>query len=177
MTVHVPGASVITRKPRWKQLLLPEIPATRLSCFTSGSFRPKVGLGILFLLLTGCILLVIVPFLTPTVTSFIASTRAAKSMDFNKEAVASVSKSNAKFGIDLFNVLAKPDDNLIMSSYSVSSVLSMILHGAAGNTALQLRQGLALTDDKDFAVFKDGFKDVLNLLKGNENFTLNAANR
>ena len=176
MTVHVPGASVITRKPRWKQLLLPEIPATRLSCFTSGSFRPKVGLGILFLLLTGCILLVIVPFLTPTVTSFIAA-RAAKSMEFNKEAVASIAKSNAKFGMDLFSIVAKPEENLIMSSYSVSSVLSMILHGAGGNTALELRQGLALTEDKDYAVYKEGFKDVLNLLKSNENFTLNAANR
>merc|ERR1712004_772595 len=167
---------VITRKPCWKQLLLPEIPATRLSCFTSGSFRPKVGLGILFLLLTGCILLVIVPFLTPTVTSFIAA-RAAKSMEFNKEAVASIAKSNANFGIDLFSTVAKPEENLIMSSYSVSSVLSMILHGAGGNTALELRQGLALTEDKDYAVYKEGFKDVLNLLKSNENFTLNAANR
>lgn len=53
----------------------------------------------------------------------------------------------------------------------------MILHGAGGNTALELRQGLALTEDKDYAVYKEGFKDVLNLLKSNENFTLNAANR
>ena len=29
MTVHVPGSSVSVRKPRWKQLLLPEIPASR----------------------------------------------------------------------------------------------------------------------------------------------------
>ena len=99
MTVHVPGASVIVRKPRWKQLFLPEIPATRLACLTSGSFRPKLGLGILFLLIVGCILLVLVPlFITPTLSSFIASARSSPTvMEFNKEAVAAVAKANAKF--------------------------------------------------------------------------------
>jgi len=50
----------------------------------------------------------------------------------------------------------------------------MILHGAEGNTASQLKQGLTI---KDFDVVKNGFKDALTLLKTNENFTLNAANR
>ena len=73
MTVTVPGSSVIVRKPRWKQLLLPEIPASRLACITSGSFRPKLGLGILALLVLGCIVLVFVPLIvTPTITSLIA---------------------------------------------------------------------------------------------------------
>merc|ERR1719471_408049 len=77
MTVHVPGASVIVRKPRWKQLL-PEIPATRLACLTSGSFRPKLGFGILFLLLIGCIVLVLIPlFITPTLSPFLAGSSAA----------------------------------------------------------------------------------------------------
>jgi len=180
MTVHVPGASVIVRKPRWKQLL-PEIPATRLACITSGSFRPKLGFGILFLLLIGCIVLVLVPlFVTPTLSPFLASgvsskrQKQATAMDFNKEAVEAVADANANFGNALLKILAKPDDNLIMSSYSVSSVLNMILHGAEGNTASQLKKGLSI---KDFDVVKNGFKDALTLLKTNENFTLNAANR
>ena len=54
---------------------------------------------------------------------------------------------------------------------------SSVTMESMSNTALELRQGLALTEDKDYAVYKEGFKDVLNLLKSNENFTLNAANR
>ena len=50
----------------------------------------------------------------------------------------------------------------------------MILHGAEGNTASQLKQGLTI---KDFDVVKNGFKDALILLKIKENVTLNAANR
>ena len=50
----------------------------------------------------------------------------------------------------------------------------MILNGAEGGTASQLKQGLNL---KDFDVVKNGFKDALNLMKSNENFTLSAANR
>ena len=61
-----------------------------------------------------------------------------------------------------------------MSGFSVNSVLNMILHGAKGSTASQLKEGLTL---KDFDVVKNGFKDALTLLKTNENFTLNAANR
>ena len=95
-------------------------------------------------------------------------------MDFNKEAVKAVADANANFGNSLFKLLAKPEENLIMSSYSVTSVLNMILHGAEGATADQMKQGLVL---KDFDVVKNGYRDALTLLKTNENFTLNAANR
>ena len=57
-----------------------------------------------------------------------------------------------------------------MSGFSVSSVLNMILHGAEGSTASQLKEGLTL---KDFDVVKNGFKDALTLLKTNKNFTVN----
>ena len=95
---------------RWKQLL-PEIPATRLACITSGSFRPKLGFGILFLLLIGCIVLVLVPlFVTPTLSPFLASgvsskrQKQATAMDFNKEAVEAVADANANFGNALLKV-------------------------------------------------------------------------
>ena len=93
-------------------------------------------------------------------------------MEFNKEAVEAVAVANANFGNVLFKTLTKPDENLIMSSYSISSVLNMILHGAKGSTASQLKEGLTL---EAFDVVKNGFKDALTLLKTNENFTLNAA--
>ena len=65
-----------------------------------------------------------------------------------------------------------------MSSFSVSSVLNMILHGAEGSTASQLKEGLQLKDF-DVAMVRNGFKEALKLLKTgtNENFTLHAANR
>ena len=85
-----------------------------------------------------------------------------------------MANANTNFGNALFKILAKPDQNLIMSSYSVSSVLNMALNGAKGRTASQIKQGLTI---KDFDVVKNGFKDILTLLKSNESFTLNAANR
>ena len=65
-----------------------------------------------------------------------------------------------------------------MSGLSVCSVLNMIIHGANGSTASQLKEGLGL-QLKDVDVVKMGFKDALKLLKAgtNENFTLHAANR
>ena len=102
------------------------------------------------------------------------STKQATALDFNKEAVEAVANANNNFGNVLFKILAKPEQNLIMSSYSVSSVLNMILNGAKGSTASQLKQGLKV---KNFDVVKNGFKDALTLMKSNENYTLKAANR
>ena len=88
--------------------------------------------------------------------------------------IEAVANANTNFGNALFKILAKPAKNLIMSPYSVSLVLSMVLNGAEGTTASQLKQGLTL---KNFDVVKNGFKDALKLMKTNENFTLSAANR
>ena len=85
-----------------------------------------------------------------------------------------MANANNNFGNVLFKILAKPEQNLIMSSYSVSSVLNMILNGAKGSTASQLKQGLKV---KNFDVIKNGFKDALTLMKSNENYTLKVANR
>ena len=85
-----------------------------------------------------------------------------------------MANANNNFGNVLFKILAKSEQNLIMSSFSVSTVLNMILNGAEGSTASQLKKGLTL---KDFDIVKNGFKDALKLMKTNENFTLSAANR
>ena len=89
-------------------------------------------------------------------------------------AVEAVTNANTNFGNALFKILAKPDQNFIMSSFSVNLVLNMILNGAKGRTASQLKEGLTL---KDFDVVKKGFKDALALLKTNEKITLKSANR
>jgi len=88
-----------------------------------------------------------------------------------------VVNSNEKFHKGFFDVVKDTSKNQIMSSYSVSSVLSMILHGADGKTALQLRKSLGLEEDKAFADFAKNYKVVANQLRSNENFTLNSANR
>ncbi len=61
MTVPVSGAK--KKKNFWPSFLPlpPEIPAARLSCHTSGSLRPKLGLCILSIVLILAVLLVLVP--------------------------------------------------------------------------------------------------------------------
>ena len=85
-----------------------------------------------------------------------------------------MANANNNFGNVLLKILANPEKNLIMSSFSVSSVLNMVLNGAEGRTASQLKQGLKV---KNFDLVKDGFKDALTLMKSNDNYTLKAANR
>ena len=85
-----------------------------------------------------------------------------------------MANANNNFGNVLLKILANPEQNLIMSSYSVSSVLNMILNGAEGSTASQLKKGLKV---ENFDLVKNGFKDALTLMKSNDKYTLKAANR
>ena len=61
----------------------------------------------------------------------------------------SVAKSNAKFGHRLRQALIEnaTSSNVILSSFGLSSVLCMILHGAGGRTALELRHALGLLEE------------------------------
>ena len=87
---------------------------------------------------------------------------------------AKIVQADSGFGQRLAKTLDKSQENLVMSSYSVSSVLSMILHGAKGRTQAQLAQGLGLSEERNF---QQGYKEILSALKSNGDFTLNAANR
>jgi serine protease inhibitor len=52
--------------------------------------------------------------------------------------------------VKLYSEIAKDtskDSNLILSPFSVSSVLAMIMVGAKGRTAAQVKTALALPDD------------------------------
>ena len=97
--------------------------------------------------------------------------------EFDKVMAQVVVDSNEKFHKGFFDVVKDTSKNQIMSSYSVSSVLGMILQGADGKTALQLRKSLGLEEDNAFDDFAKNYKLVANQLKSNKSFTLNSANR
>ena len=186
MTVVVPGVGVITKKSRCKQLLIPvEIPAARFSCLTSGSFRPKLGLCILLIILTGCICLIVLPLFATTYGPFSVfspteseSNRSHKKMELQKQqAVNKVQEGNKKFNIKLYKQITKDHiGNMVISPFSVQSVMSMALSGASGETENQIRSGLSLPEDKHLL---PGLREVLEVMndKGATNFTLKTANR
>ena len=182
MTVVVPGVGVITKKSRCKQLLLPvEIPAARFSCLTSGSFRPKLGLCILLITITGCLCLIVLPLFASyyPFSSFSSSfeSKSHRNMKLQHlEAVKKIEDSNKYFSIKLYDHVAHTNNNnVVVSPFSIQSVLSMVLSGAGGETANQIRFGLSLPEDK---FLHSGLSDILTSMGDkSENFTLKAANR
>jgi hypothetical protein len=176
------GASVLARKAGWKQLCSRkplEIPAARLSGLTSGSLRPKLGLCILsvLLILLACILLVPIASNGGGGTGGVAQ-KANQHRAFNmadaqissggsqlqhKESVATVAAGNQAFLAKLFPALAQASDNgagnLVVSPFSLSSVLAMLYAGATGQTEREIREGLALPNqEKDIL---EGYEDVV----------------
>ena len=177
MTVVVPGVGVITKKSRCKQLLFPvEIPAARFSCLTSGSFRPKLGLCILLMTLTGCLCLIILPLLASydpfsvfSSSSFASSSHRNIELK-NKDAVRKMEESNRHFNVKLYDHIVRGhNDNVVVAPFSIQSVLSMVLSGANGETANQIRDGLSLPKDEHLF---SGLNEILGVLNDNgENFT------
>ena len=182
MTVVVPGVGVITKKSRCKQLLLPvEIPAARFSCLTSGSFRPKLGLCILLITITGCLCLIVLPLFASyyPFSSFSSSfeSKSHRNMKLQHlEAVKKIEDSNKYFSIKLYDHVAHTNNNnVVVSPFSIQSVLSMVLSGAGGDTANQIRSGLSLPEDK---FLHSGLSDILTSMGDkSENYTLKAVNR
>ena len=182
MTVVVPGVGVITKKSRCKQLLLPvEIPAARFSCLTSGSFRPKLGLCILLITITGCVCLIVLPLFASYDPFSVFSSSLESNSHHNvnikdKEAVKKIEESNRNFNVKLYDlVVHRNKENVVVSPFSIQSVLSMVLSGASGETANQIRAKLSLPLDE---YLFSGMCEILNVMnRKEENFTLKAANR
>ena len=86
-----------------------------------------------------------------------------------------LSKAYNIFGGNLLKTVANFDKNLIMSAFSVSTVLSMLLAGARGNTFSQIKKALALEDDIE--VVKNGCRNALEKMNNNVDVTLKTANR
>ena len=163
------SSSVFVRKARWTQL---EIPATRFSCITSGSLRPKLGLCILTVVLVVAVCLILVPLVADAPK--MASSAALQS----PEKAKAVSNANTAFMAKIYPEMVKgagADANIVSSPFSLSSVMAMLRVGAAGETASQITDALAFPADED--ALAGGYEDVLNVMKSNENFTLDAANR
>ena len=183
MTVVVPGVGVVTKKSRCKQLLIPvEIPAARFSCLTSGSFRPKLGLCILLIVLTGCICLIVLPLFATNYSVFSPTESKSNQNQIkmelkNQKAVKEVQEGNKNFNIKLYKQITKDHlGNMVISPFSVESVMSMVLSGASGETANQIRSGLSLPEDKHLL---PGLNEILEVLTNADdtNFTLKTANR
>ena len=196
MTAGVPGVGAITKKSRCRQLLLPvEIPAARFSCLTSGSFRPKLGLCILLIVLIACLFLVILPLLSDTSygpfsifssSSSQSKTSRHKTKMFRLELeypvhVGKVAKGNNEFNKKLYSQLAaSKNENVIFSPISVESVMSMLLAGAKGETETQIRTALCLPDDD---LLHTGLNEILEVMRDEgfvdkeTNFTIQLANR
>jgi len=89
------------------------------------------------------------------------------------EEVKSVAASNEQFSIKLYDVLKKDEGNLIMSPFSVSSVMAMVSAGAGGNTLQQIKSGLSFPSPSSLQL---GYQDTIPALRSTDNFTLEAAN-
>ena len=60
-----------------------------------------------------------------------------------------------------------------MSPYSASSVMAMAAMGARGTTLQQIREGMVFPGEEEM---KEGFGDLFDMMKGNDDFTLEMAN-
>ena len=112
---------------------------------------------------------------TNVITSFRASR--AMSVDISDSvSMRSLASATEMFSRSLFKEMAKEktgDDNLLMSPYSASLVLSMAASGAGGGTKTEMMTGLRLPDTKTAG---SGWSQVIPALRSNENFTLESAN-
>jgi serpin B len=93
----------------------------------------------------------------------------------HKESALSVAKSNQDFTGKLYSLLGTKESNLVVSPFSISSVMAMAYAGAKGNTEKQMKECMAFPENNK--VLLEGYEDMFNVLKSNENFTLDAANR
>jgi len=112
---------------------------------------------------------------TDIVTSFRASR--AMSVEISDAAsMRSLASATEMFSRTLFKELAKEktgDENLLMSPYSASLILSMAASGAGGDTRTEMITGLHLPDTETLG---SGWSQVIPALRSNENFTLESAN-
>jgi len=91
----------------------------------------------------------------------------------NIKEVEIVAGSNSKFGLSFYDKLRKEDGNLIMSPFSVSSVMGMLSMGARDSTFNQIQEALAFPSRSALQL---GYRDAIPALRSTVNFTLEAAN-
>lgn len=85
-----------------------------------------------------------------------------------------LSRSNAGFSSDVYNILARNDGNVFFSPISIHAVLSMTYQGASGKTATSLATVLRMSDE---TVARDGYNQLMSSLNKLPNVTLHMANK
>lgn len=98
------------------------------------------------------------------------------SLTLANERSLKISKGNLHFNQKLYESLAKSKENLLFSSISLHTILSLLSQGAQTQTLSALSNVLNATKED----CKDGYKDIityLNGLNGNDGIELNVANK
>ena len=65
--------------------------------------------------------------------------------------LAALARGNQEFGLRLYGQLAEKKGNLFFSPYSISTAMSMVYLGAAGQTADEMAAGLCIPSRPDAA--------------------------
>lgn len=107
-------------------------PFSRRRLLTAG------GLGLLALLSTGCDRL-------RTAPAEARSSKARAQPDVPGEDLSTLAAGMHQFGLDLFRLLGQTAGSAFCSPYSVLAALSMLVAGARGATAEQMRSAMRLT--------------------------------
>jgi len=118
-------------------------------------------------------------FLTYRTQEFVVSSatpegRSMSSSITQPELVAQVASSNDLFSAGLLGeVQGEEGQNSVMSPFSISTVMAMLVPGCKGSTLSQIKEGMKFKDEKELLT---GYSEILPALGTNENFTLETAN-
>ncbi|XP_067005354.2 serine protease inhibitor 42Dd [Anabrus simplex] len=92
-----------------------------------------------------------------------------------EEAHLAVTKACNDFSTALYKAVSSEPGNVVMSPFSVESVMTLVWMGATGETANELSRGLHLPENRDHVEI--GFKYLLSILESSETITLDIANK
>ena len=129
------------------------------------SFKPKLGIWILCVVLIISLCLVLVPSLTESSPSPV---KMASTEMVHEASVKAIAKSNGDFTQKLYNLLVSAqgkDENMVASPFSISAVMAMAFAGAKGDTADQMKSVLAFPEE---SALQEVRERLLRLLCGTD---------
>ena len=91
---------------------------------------------------------------------------------------SSIEKGSYEFALKLYKLLSSKDNNLIVSPFSVSNALAMVLYGARGNTSLEMSKvifGKEISEDQHKSLAQL-FNDLVNKNVKENSQVLNVGN-
>nr|QIR83414.1 serpin 7 [Locusta migratoria] len=90
-------------------------------------------------------------------------------------ALQAICQGNQKFTFSIYKILSEVEGNLFFSPASMQVILALVHLGAKGKTAQEIVEGLSLPSDKK--TVEDGFRELMNQLKGTDDTVLEVANK